>query len=80
MFGDKLSKSDCIGLIRALSSCKTPFQCAHGRPVMAVIMEIQTERRDYQVSVTMTYSALLINLFIPPQVNVQHFKIQVYIL
>lgn len=37
-FGDSLSKGDCEELISKLSNCKAPFQCAHGRPVMAVVM------------------------------------------
>ncbi|KAJ0177862.1 hypothetical protein K1T71_006735 [Dendrolimus kikuchii] len=37
-FGDNLSKADCEELLSNLSDCKTPFQCAHGRPVMAVVM------------------------------------------
>ncbi|XP_073952285.1 DNA mismatch repair protein Mlh3-like isoform X3 [Choristoneura fumiferana] len=49
MFGDALSKADCVGLLDALSECKTPFQCAHGRPVMAVLMDIRTEKREYKV-------------------------------
>uniref|UniRef100_A0A2A4JKW3 MutL C-terminal dimerisation domain-containing protein n=1 Tax=Heliothis virescens TaxID=7102 RepID=A0A2A4JKW3_HELVI len=51
-FGDQLSKNDCIELLNALSNCKTPFQCAHGRPVMAVIMDIKVENRDYKINMT----------------------------
>ncbi|VVD00386.1 unnamed protein product [Leptidea sinapis] len=32
-FGDTLSKDNCVSLIKALATCKSPFQCAHGRPV-----------------------------------------------
>ncbi|KAF9418595.1 hypothetical protein HW555_004643, partial [Spodoptera exigua] len=49
-FGDQLSKSDCVELLNGLSSCKTPFQCAHGRPVMAVIMDIKADKREYKVN------------------------------
>ncbi|XP_053605288.1 uncharacterized protein LOC128672275 isoform X2 [Plodia interpunctella] len=45
-FGDKLTTNDCNELIQSLSECKTPFQCAHGRPVMAVLMEMTS--RDVQ--------------------------------
>ncbi|XP_049871177.1 uncharacterized protein MAL13P1.304-like [Pectinophora gossypiella] len=48
-FGDKLSTKKCEELLNALSGCKTPFQCAHGRPVMAVIMNINSTNRDYKV-------------------------------
>lgn len=53
MFGDALSKADCMGLLDALSECKTPFQCAHGRPVMAVLMDIRTEKHDYKVLINL---------------------------
>uniref|UniRef100_A0A2H1WC23 SFRICE_005849 n=1 Tax=Spodoptera frugiperda TaxID=7108 RepID=A0A2H1WC23_SPOFR len=49
-FGDQLSKNDCVELLSGLSSCKTPFQCAHGRPVMAVIMDIKEDKREYKIN------------------------------
>ncbi|CAH1635731.1 unnamed protein product [Spodoptera littoralis] len=49
-FGDQLPKNDCVELINGLSNCKTPFQCAHGRPVMAVIMDIKEDNREYKVN------------------------------
>ena len=30
-FGDLLSAEECTELIKSLSTCKLPFQCAHGR-------------------------------------------------
>ncbi|XP_046967562.1 DNA mismatch repair protein Mlh3-like [Vanessa cardui] len=50
MFGDQLSKDDCVNMIGALANCKTPFQCAHGRPVMAIIMEIPNNNLTYKVN------------------------------
>ncbi|CAH0399206.1 unnamed protein product [Chilo suppressalis] len=52
MFGDTLSRKECEDLIGCLSTCKTPFQCAHGRPVMAVIMRFKSESEDrkYQIN------------------------------
>ncbi|RVE53559.1 hypothetical protein evm_001700 [Chilo suppressalis] len=52
MFGDTLSRKECEDLISCLSTCKTPFQCAHGRPVMAVIMRFKSESEDrkYQIN------------------------------
>ncbi|CAB3250813.1 unnamed protein product [Arctia plantaginis] len=50
-FGDKLSKSDCVELLRELCNCKTPFQCAHGRPVMAVLVDIKTTKHDYNINI-----------------------------
>nr|XP_026485613.1 DNA mismatch repair protein Mlh3-like [Vanessa tameamea] len=49
-FGDQLSKDDCVNMIGALANCKTPFQCAHGRPVMAIIMEIPNNNLTYTVN------------------------------
>ncbi|PZC78613.1 hypothetical protein B5X24_HaOG201990 [Helicoverpa armigera] len=51
-FGDQLSKNECIELLHDLSNCKTPFQCAHGRPVMAVIMDIKAENREYKINMS----------------------------
>ncbi|XP_075976491.1 uncharacterized protein LOC142976808 [Anticarsia gemmatalis] len=47
-FGDKLSKNDCIQLLSDLSHCKTPFQCAHGRPVMAVLIEVKSNTCEFK--------------------------------
>ena len=33
-FGDPLTDGECAELIHSLSSCKLPFQCAHGRYVV----------------------------------------------
>nr|XP_049693316.1 uncharacterized protein LOC110375659 [Helicoverpa armigera] len=51
-FGDQLSKNECSELLQDLSNCKTPFQCAHGRPVMAVIMDIKAENREYKINMS----------------------------
>lgn len=32
MFGDALTRAECVVLVYKLSSCRFPFQCAHGRP------------------------------------------------
>ncbi|XP_069357381.1 DNA mismatch repair protein Mlh3-like [Maniola hyperantus] len=50
-FGDKLTKNDCLNMINSLARCKTPFQCAHGRPVMAVLMELKNYSRTYKVNI-----------------------------
>ncbi|CAH0723663.1 unnamed protein product, partial [Brenthis ino] len=49
-FGDKLSKNDCVNMINALSECKTPFQCAHGRPVIAVLLELVDNKTKYTIN------------------------------
>ncbi|XP_013142266.1 PREDICTED: putative uncharacterized protein DDB_G0282133 [Papilio polytes] len=48
-FGEKLSKRECATLISTLSSCRTPFQCAHGRPVLAVLADVTTYDYEYKV-------------------------------
>lgn len=48
-FGDALTKENCIELVKQLSKCQLPFQCAHGRPSIIpllsldVISSIQTK-------------------------------------
>jgi DNA mismatch repair protein MLH3 len=37
MFNDVLTISQCQELLRRLSQCSLPFQCAHGRPSMTVL-------------------------------------------
>lgn len=40
-FGDELSLKQCQELIRQLSACDLPFQCAHGRPSFAPIVNLK---------------------------------------
>lgn len=40
MFNDALSLEDCQQLVSRLSKCAFPFQCAHGRPSMAPLVDI----------------------------------------
>ncbi|XP_046401919.1 uncharacterized protein LOC124167898 [Ischnura elegans] len=44
-FGDSLSDQECRLLLRQLSACDTPFQCAHGRPSMFPIIELKQLNR-----------------------------------
>ncbi|XP_057376522.1 DNA mismatch repair protein Mlh3-like isoform X2 [Daphnia carinata] len=39
-FGDELSLLQCTQLVRALGQCDVPFQCAHGRPLLAPLLEL----------------------------------------
>ncbi|XP_046903895.1 DNA mismatch repair protein Mlh3 isoform X2 [Hypomesus transpacificus] len=39
-FNDSLNKNECCSLVACLSSCKLPFQCAHGRPSIAPLVDI----------------------------------------
>ncbi|KAF2882431.1 hypothetical protein ILUMI_23750 [Ignelater luminosus] len=38
-FGDRLTSKKCEELIKELSKCKLPFQCAHGRPTLVPLID-----------------------------------------
>ncbi|XP_075556427.1 DNA mismatch repair protein Mlh3-like isoform X1 [Dermacentor variabilis] len=40
-FGTVLEKSECTKILRALSKCTLPFQCAHGRPSLTPIVDLR---------------------------------------
>jgi DNA mismatch repair protein MLH3 len=40
MFNDELSTDQCKTLISRLAECAFPFQCAHGRPSMIPLMNL----------------------------------------
>ena len=46
MFGDKLSFEECKFLLAELHDCHAPFQCAHGRPSIAPIVEMRKLSSD----------------------------------
>ncbi|XP_050952637.1 DNA mismatch repair protein Mlh3 isoform X1 [Labeo rohita] len=39
-FNDILSKEECCSLVNSLSSCQLPFQCAHGRPSIVPLADL----------------------------------------
>jgi DNA mismatch repair protein MLH3 len=39
-FGDELQLSECEQLVKQLSECSLPFQCAHGRPSVVPLISI----------------------------------------
>ena len=39
-FGDALSPPKCGALLEQLSRCQAPYQCAHGRPAQAPIVDL----------------------------------------
>ncbi|XP_069049264.1 DNA mismatch repair protein Mlh3 isoform X2 [Lepisosteus oculatus] len=48
-FNDSLSKEECCSLVESLSTCQLPFQCAHGRPSMLPLADLDhldTEIRE----------------------------------
>jgi DNA mismatch repair protein MLH3 len=42
MFNDQLTLEDCKVLVKKLAHCHFPFQCAHGRPSMVPLVNIET--------------------------------------
>ncbi|XP_069771966.1 DNA mismatch repair protein Mlh3 [Narcine bancroftii] len=48
-FGDKLSLEECRSLIDSLSSCHLPFQCAHGRPSMLPLADLDHLSVDQEI-------------------------------
>ncbi|XP_030414988.1 DNA mismatch repair protein Mlh3 isoform X3 [Gopherus evgoodei] len=47
-FNDSLTKDESCQLIEALSSCQLPFQCAHGRPSMMPLADIDHLKQEKQ--------------------------------
>ncbi|OAR00030.1 hypothetical protein LLEC1_00477 [Akanthomyces lecanii] len=46
MFNDELTLAECTSLIRKLAQCSLPFQCAHGRPSMAPLVDLGSDTHD----------------------------------
>ncbi|RYP54227.1 hypothetical protein DL768_001006 [Monosporascus sp. mg162] len=46
MFNDELSYAECVDLVRRLADCAFPFQCAHGRPSMAPLLDLGRDPVD----------------------------------
>ncbi|KAF7265196.1 hypothetical protein GWI33_021389 [Rhynchophorus ferrugineus] len=49
-FGHVLSEKTCTELLQQLKSCQLPFQCAHGRPTMLPVLELNQTHRDKRKS------------------------------
>lgn len=49
MFGDALTLKQCEELIKALSKCQLPFQCAHGRPSVIPLYDMNQEPNEQKV-------------------------------
>ncbi|NWU40655.1 MLH3 protein, partial [Hylia prasina] len=47
-FNEHLTLEESCRLIEALSSCKLPFQCAHGRPSMLPLADIEHLQQEKQ--------------------------------
>jgi DNA mismatch repair protein MLH3 len=46
MFNDELSNDQCKALISRLADCSFPFQCAHGRPSMIPLLNLDSLAQD----------------------------------
>lgn len=40
-FGDKLTPQICVALLEGLKLCNLPFQCAHGRPTVIPLVNLE---------------------------------------
>jgi DNA mismatch repair protein MLH3 len=47
MFNDVLNQEQCQALMSRLGRCSFPFQCAHGRPSMAPLIDLGTFGKVY---------------------------------
>eukprot|EP00116_Pleurobrachia_bachei_P001138 sb/3461400/ len=45
-FGDSLSLGQCKALLSQLAVCDLPFQCAHGRPSFAPVIQLKTTEEE----------------------------------
>ncbi|XP_069680721.1 uncharacterized protein [Periplaneta americana] len=43
-FGDALFPEECEVLLQSLATCQVPFQCAHGRPVLTPVVDLQSHQ------------------------------------
>ena len=43
-FGDAITQDRCVDLLKQLGRCHLPFQCAHGRPSLAPIVDVNKIR------------------------------------
>ncbi|NWV36310.1 MLH3 protein, partial [Grantiella picta] len=53
-FNEHLTLEESCRLIEALSSCKLPFQCAHGRPSMLPLADIDHLQQEKQPKPNLT--------------------------
>jgi DNA mismatch repair protein MLH3 len=49
MFNDELNPEQCEVLVKRLAGCMFPFQCAHGRPSLAPLVELRGLRLGHAV-------------------------------
>lgn len=61
-FNDSLSKDECHSLVASLSACQLPFQCAHGRPSIAPLVDILHLDKDQKVLLCSVRRGWLLNV------------------
>lgn len=61
-FNDSLTRDECNSLVASLSSCQLPFQCAHGRPSIAPLVDILHLDKDQKVQDWSSNSSLVLNV------------------
>ena len=68
-FGDTLDQQACQRVLTALARCDLPFQCAHGRPTIVPIVQLQLRNRGAQTAAapsgTPMWACLFEFLFLP---------------
>ena len=57
MFGDPLLPSECAELVSALKATQLCFSCAHGRPTMAPLVNLQALRNQISMRGTSALDA-----------------------
>lgn len=57
-FGSALEKSECVKIVKALSKCSLPFQCAHGRPSITPIVDLRFLPSEEKVHWKPNFAAL----------------------
>ena len=50
-FGDELTEEQCHVLVKQLSACDLPFQCAHGRPSFAPIVKLLEDEENRKADI-----------------------------
>ncbi|MCJ1269263.1 DNA mismatch repair protein [Lobaria immixta] len=48
MFNDELTVEECESLIKRLALCAFPFQCAHGRPSMIPLVQLESSSSSFE--------------------------------
>ena len=72
MFNDALDRDECLDMIKELKNCKIPFQCAHGRPSVAPIVDL-TKLKLPKKTIKLDLSKLRASYWLQPSGKVDLF-------